>query len=106
MKLRISVTLFFILALTLAVAAQRTANPGPDSTNKQSVPAVNPENTHAVHHARVISGDDAYKQNCTRCHAEVLKVNDRMTKTLVLHMRVRANLTQDEAKAILEYLTQ
>ncbi len=109
MKSLISLTLFFILASTLAgfVAAQTPGNAGSDATNKQSVlPVVKSEAAHPVHLARVVSGDDAYKQNCTRCHAEVSKVKDRMTNTIVRHMRVRANLTQDEAKAILEYLTQ
>jgi len=59
---------------------------------------------HEAMHA--ISGDDAYKQNCTRCHSEVPQRNTRATTTILRHMRVRANLTQDEAKAILEYLTQ
>ena len=36
----------------------------------------------------------------------VAEPNERTTKTVLRHMRVRANLTQDEAKAILEYITQ
>ena len=77
------------------------------ATNKQSVlPVVKSEAAHPVHLARVVSGDDAYKQNCTRCHAEVSKVKDRMTNTIVRHMRVRANLTQDEARTVLEYFRQ
>jgi hypothetical protein len=36
----------------------------------------------------------------------VPKMGTRRTKTVVQHMRVRANLTQDEAEAILEYLNK
>ena len=43
---------------------------------------------------------------CTRCHSEVPPVSARRTKTIVRHMRVRANITAEEAQAILQYLTQ
>lgn len=52
------------------------------------------------------TADDAYKSNCTRCHAEVPKLDPRRTKTIMRHMRVRANLTKDEAEAILDYLKE
>jgi len=52
-----------------------------------------------------VDPDDAYKNNCTRCHSEVRAYSPRMTATIVNHMRVRANLTAEEADAILQYLT-
>jgi hypothetical protein len=52
----------------------------------------------------VIDPDDAYKNNCMRCHAAVRQYSPRQTATIVTHMRVRANLTEEEARAILEYL--
>lgn len=52
------------------------------------------------------SPDQAYKSNCTRCHAEVPKVDEKRSKTILRHMRVRGNLTKDEAEAILQYMTQ
>jgi len=52
------------------------------------------------------SADEAYKQNCTRCHSEVPPLSPRRTTTIVRHMRVRANITAEEAEAILQYLTQ
>ncbi len=52
------------------------------------------------------SPDEVYKSNCTRCHSELPKVSERRTKTIVRHMQVRANMTQAEAKAVLEYMTQ
>jgi hypothetical protein len=39
-----------------------------------------------------------------RCHASTQQYSPRMTKTIIMHMRVRANLTEDQAQAILEYL--
>ena len=52
------------------------------------------------------TADEAYKANCTRCHTEMPKMGPRRTRTVINHMRVRANLTRDEAEAIFEYLTK
>ena len=52
-----------------------------------------------------IDPDDAYKNNCMRCHTSTQQYSPRKTQTIVMHMRVRANLTQEEAEAILKYLT-
>ena len=48
--------------------------------------------------------DDAYKNNCLRCHATVQDYSPAKTATIVMHMRVRANLTEEETQAILRYL--
>lgn len=53
---------------------------------------------------RSVDPDTAYKNNCMRCHASTQQYSPRMTKTIILHMRVRANLPEDQARAILEYL--
>ena len=53
-----------------------------------------------------LTADQAYKANCTRCHSELPKVNARATKTILMHMRVRANMPADEAREILSYLTR
>lgn len=84
-------------ALSLALAvAQSTPEPNAKSqrptTKRITQTAINP--------------DQAYKANCTRCHAEVPLVVTRRTQTILRHMRVRANLTKDEAQAIIEYLSQ
>ena len=57
---------------------------------------------HKTHQA--VDPDDAYKNNCMRCHAALPQYSPRMTKTIMMHMRVAANLPADEAQAILEYL--
>jgi len=53
-----------------------------------------------------LTPDQIYKANCTRCHAELPTMDARRTATIVRHMRVRANLTEGEARAILEYLNK
>lgn len=51
-----------------------------------------------------VDPDDAYKNNCIRCHSAVRQYSPRMTATIVTHMRVRANMTAEETQAILQYL--
>jgi hypothetical protein len=51
-----------------------------------------------------VDPDDAYKNNCMRCHAAVREYSPRQTATIVMHMRVRANITAEETQAILQYL--
>ncbi len=51
-----------------------------------------------------VDPDDAYKNNCMRCHSGTPNYSPRMTETILMHMRVRANLPQDQAEAILQYL--
>ncbi len=50
--------------------------------------------------------DDAYKSNCTRCHLAPRRFSAGKMATIMRHMRVRANLTEEEAKGILRFLTQ
>jgi hypothetical protein len=51
-----------------------------------------------------VDPDDAYKNNCMRCHSAVRAYSPRMTATIVMHMRVRANMAAEESQAILQYL--
>lgn len=53
-----------------------------------------------------LDGDQAYKANCSRCHLAARKFSERKMATIMRHMRVRANLTEEEAEAILRYLTK
>jgi hypothetical protein len=52
------------------------------------------------------SGAELYAINCNRCHPErsAIERNALEWKTVMLHMRVRANLPAAHANAILQYL--
>ena len=101
MKKLSSTLLVVILILTsfglALLAAQTEQKSKPQSTAKPKAESKVREG---------FSADEVYKSNCTRCHSELPKVSERRTKTILRHMRVRANLTQAEAKAVLEYMTQ
>lgn len=55
---------------------------------------------------RTPTPDQLYKANCTRCHSELPRVSERASVTVLRHMRIRANLTAAETKAILRYLNE
>ena len=93
--------LFLVLALAFAIAGESFGQ------GKQGKPAANSSQTDEQKKIRLkFSPDQVYKANCTRCHSEIPKLDERRTRTIIRHMRVRANLTQDEGQAILEYMTK
>jgi len=53
-----------------------------------------------------ITGAELYAVNCNRCHEERFPKEFTAVQwtSLMLHMRVRANLTAAESKKILKYL--
>jgi cytochrome c5 len=55
---------------------------------------------------RQLSGVELYAIHCNRCHAEryPAEFTDGQWKTLMTHMRVRANLPAEQARLILQYL--
>ena len=54
------------------------------------------------------TGAELYAIHCNRCHPEryATERTEAQWKTLVLHMRVRANIPADQAKAIQKYLQE
>ena len=110
MKYLIYAVFYVIFASALvALVAGQTSNStgvasGPKGTNVTSQNKT--EKVKKVHLRPNFSADDVYKQNCTRCHSEVPKLDPKRSNTIMRHMRVRADLTKDEAKAILEYLSE
>ena len=55
-----------------------------------------------------LTGADLYAINCARCHPEryATEFTSAQWKTIMLHMRVRANLPAAQAKVILKYLQE
>jgi hypothetical protein len=54
------------------------------------------------------SGAELYAMHCNRCHPEryATERTAGQWKTLMLHMRVRANLPAEQAKTILKFLQE
>jgi cytochrome c5 len=57
---------------------------------------------------KMLSGAELYSMNCNRCHAERYPTERTAAqwKTILLHMRVRANIPADQARTILKYLQE
>ena len=55
-----------------------------------------------------LTGAELYAVNCNRCHPEryPTEFNSAQWQTIMLHMRVRANLPAKQAKAILKYMQE
>jgi cytochrome c1 len=52
-----------------------------------------------------LDGEQVYKNNCNRCHITIHTYSEKMSRSIVRHMRVMAMLTKPEADAVLAYLT-
>jgi len=67
-----------------------------------------PEKEAAPAAAKKLTGAELYAINCSRCHPEryATEFTSAQWKTIVLHMRVRANLPAAQAKVILKYLQE
>jgi hypothetical protein len=49
-------------------------------------------------------GERVFNANCARCHIPPGTLNPRITRTVVMHMRVRARLSESDEKLLLKYL--
>lgn len=49
-------------------------------------------------------GERAFKANCARCHSAPEQLSPRVSPAIVMHMRVRANLSEKDSQLILKYL--
>ncbi len=50
------------------------------------------------------SGEQVFMDNCSRCHRPPMAIPQRITGTIVMHMRVRAKLSRQDEQALLRYL--
>lgn len=84
--------------LTLAVA---TAAAGQMNTQPRKQP--NPPQR-ATHAASPDKGQQVFEQNCSRCHNPPEGFGPSISGTIAMHMRVRANLSEEDYKALLRFL--
>jgi mono/diheme cytochrome c family protein len=95
-----------ILALAMAVflaAGAVTGNVGKGTANNTTAAAANAKQDEA---AVRIEGERRFRANCGRCHQAPHKFPPRMMATIIRHMRVRATITDEDMRLILQYMTQ
>lgn len=118
--MRAKTILGLILAMTFAAAAavqaQRVTKSAaisataPTAAASGSAPAAAPSAKKAqpahVQEFSLAEGEKRFRQNCGRCHVAPDKFPPRMMATVLRHMRVRATITDRDARLILWYMTQ
>jgi mono/diheme cytochrome c family protein len=87
----VSSSLFFSLALLLATETRSLAAAAAkqDKTSRPDPPS---------------EGERAFRQNCARCHNAPDNLPSQSSGTIIRHMRVRANLSREDERAILKFL--
>jgi cytochrome c5 len=90
-----SIVLLHLMMLTAVVVAGQSAD-------KQSRKPAHPSSkeTHTVQDR----GERVFQQNCSRCHNAPEGFSQSISGTIATHMRVRANLSDADYKALLRFL--
>ena len=70
-----------------------------ENTDKQPSPPATSSSENAQK-----SGEQVFMENCSRCHKPPMTISPRITGTIIMHMRVRAKLSQKDEQALLRYL--
>ncbi len=91
-------TMTMFLALS---AAARTEDAKKDAASPAASASHNAQDDTAR-----LEGERRFHSNCGRCHQAPPKFPPRMMSTIVRHMRVRANITDEDRRLILRYMTQ
>ena len=81
-------------AVSLALHAQATS-PAPVAPAKKAAPSQAPQQN---------EGERVFAQNCSRCHTSPDGFSSHISGTITMHMRVRASLSQRDAKELFRFL--
>jgi cytochrome c5 len=99
MRLTIIATLWIAALLSVAAAAVPPRN----NNSPAAPPSVN--KIQGTDNMR-LEGEKRFRANCGRCHAAPEKFPPRMMATILRHMRVRATITDEDMRLVLDYMTQ
>jgi len=97
---------FSLVVVAIAMCLLSTALvAGEDTKAKRANP---PAKKAEKKQQKKLSGAELYALHCNRCHAEryATERTEAQWQTILLHMRTRANLPAEQARAILKYLQQ
>ena len=101
---RVSAVSLALVLMTMFLALSAAARTE-DAKKDSGAPAVSASHT-AQDGAMSLEGEKRFRSNCSRCHAAPPKFPPRMMATIIRHMRVRANITDEDRRLILRYMTQ
>lgn len=84
------------ISLCLSVRAS-SDGPSNQGTKKETAQAQQQTNENP--------GERIFRDNCSRCHTAPMSISPRITGTVVMHMRVRARLSRQDEKLLLNFLS-
>ena len=87
-----------LLALLIPAGGAGQSHSDPGMSKAKTSPA----RTAAAPHSN--EGYLVFQQNCARCHTQPQDFSQRISQTVAMHMRVRANLNETQYKALLHFL--
>jgi len=107
---RLAVVAMFLgatISLALGARAQKASKAAVASAST-AAPGAKPKKGQLTHSElfSLAQGEKRFRQNCGRCHVAPDKFPPRMMATVLRHMRVRATITDEDARLILWYMTQ
>jgi cytochrome c5 len=105
MKIRSAISAALLalgMLLALASAAGAGSKTAKDSSSPAPAAAANSTQDENLH----LEGEKRFRSNCGRCHLAPPKFAPRMMATIVRHMRVRANITDEDMRLVLRYMTE
>ena len=99
MKQHTTILITLIIALIFAAVAMA------QTTNKSAANGAKPEaNQSSAASSSGNEGEKRFQTNCSRCHNAPETLSPREVRAVVRHMRVRAMLTAEDEKLIMEFL--
>lgn len=109
-KLRLRAVIGLAVIMSILCAASNAFVFGQDTkpADSKSTDAKPADKTPPKPEVKKLTGAELYAINCNRCHPEryPTEFNSAQWKTLMTHMRVRANLPAKQAREILKYLQE
>jgi len=90
-------------ASSTSAAPVAAASPVPLHDGALPAPDAKPKTDERI--AR-LEGEKRFRTNCGRCHQPPHKFPPRVMASAIRHMRVRAMITDEDMKLILQYMTQ
>ena len=96
-------TITFGLALSISALAAASSMPHFQS-DSQSQPQTTSKLSRSSHPATPDRGQRVFQQNCARCHSAPQGFAPSASGAVARHMRVRANLSEADFRALMHFL--
>lgn len=85
--------LFLLAALPILVSAKGPPHQNESQSQQKPAQVAKPDR-----------GQQVFEQNCSRCHNAPEGLSSRISGTIARHMRVRAELSDEDYRALLRFL--